>query len=281
MAERSVGPSPRAYLAGAGDRRARADRARAALASAQPRTAAQRGTRRLPALRAVHAARRRHAAAHPRPVMTAADPLDRREPRQLLAQPEARDARLQQLGACLARAWPPLCVRVPAPRLRASDHGATLLPVSVLGPPPSAVPAQSAAVQLPNPPRSNPPDNNAENTKRIERSRARALPSVLRRLRLRLRSAPGLFNNGRVHRSASLRANTTLKVGPSHRLVIATPTNTKKPSPTSAATSAMTAAFSWRATEIKASPMADTAANTKEITTGTKPSHPPRLMPAA
>ena len=41
----------------------------------------------------------------------------------------------------------------------------------------------------------------------------RTSASILRRLRLRLQFTPGLFNNGRVHRSASLRANTTLKVG--------------------------------------------------------------------
>ena len=42
----------------------------------------------------------------------------------------------------------------------------------------------------------------------------RPRPSVLRKLRLRLRSSPGLFNKSRVHRSASLRVTQLAGLGP-------------------------------------------------------------------
>jgi len=56
--------------------------------------------------------------------------------------------------------------------------------------------------------------SNARNAAKEAAGRPIALPSVLGRPILRLQSAPGLLNAGRVHRAVSLRANTTLRVGP-------------------------------------------------------------------
>ena len=103
---------------------------------------------------------------------------------------------------------PPLCARVPALRRRAaSDALAQPRPPSA-APPSTGKPAQSLAVHLPNPLRRLFRAEHAENTKRIARSRSRARPSVLRRLGLRLRFTPGLFNKSRVTASR----HTTLRV---------------------------------------------------------------------